>query len=40
MRWNGRDARNRPLARGTWTIRVAATNATGVSQLRLPLAIR
>jgi hypothetical protein len=40
VRWNGRDARNRPLARGTWTIRVAATNVTGVSQFRLPLAIR
>ena len=40
VRWNGRDGRKKPLARGPYTIRVAATNELGRTQLRLPLTIR
>ena len=40
VRWNGRDGRNRRLARGPYLIRVLAANAVGVTQFRLPLAIR
>lgn len=40
VRWNGRDGRNRPLARGLYSLRVAATNELGRTQFRLPLTIR
>jgi hypothetical protein len=37
--WNGRNARNKPFKRGTYSVRVSATSEIGVSALRLPLKI-
>ena len=39
VRWNGRDARRRRLARGSYVVRVAATGPVGLSVLRAPLRI-
>jgi len=39
VRWNGRDGRRKPLARGAYVIRVAASNQVGLTQVRLPITI-
>jgi hypothetical protein len=40
VRWNGRDGRRKRLPRGTYVVRVAATSAVGLSQLRHVVRIR
>jgi hypothetical protein len=40
VRWDGRDGRRKRLAKGFYAIRVSAANEVGVTQQRLPLAIR
>jgi len=40
VRWNGRDGRRRRVPSGAYTIRIAATSAVGLSELRLPVRIR
>ena len=38
--WNGRDGRGKPVRRGTYVVRVAATSPLGLSQLRALALIR
>ncbi len=38
--WNGRDGRRKRVPSGSYVVRVAATSAIGLSEVRLPLRIR
>ena len=40
VRWNGRDGRGKRVRSGSYVVRVAATSAIGLSELRVPVRIR